>query len=304
MVKIAGYPIDCALNERLNYEAEATKFPVEKGADVSDHVRAQFPVFELDGLVSDTPIGALVSDPSRQTEAGKALPSRDSFDFLVGVYNAKQPVTVECSFGKFDNMVLVNLTPEKNKETTKAFKFTATFSQLEIKENNRTTIRTAVPNASGKLNFGALQALLKGLTITFVTSSKADPVIRKEKLRQGYRLVATTTHDQRVTSSKRQNQSPDSPGFDPFAAFGTPGKVDHYFADQTETSDGYITGKADYFPYVSHVSKVTLQGKSVRWDYRTSSWVDDDSNQIVERPPKGKDRWKNVTFTRVPGPLQ
>jgi hypothetical protein len=311
-VQIDGYPLDCALEERLTYESEVTEFPVEKGADIADHIRAKRPVLEIDGVVSDTPIGKVANDPSRTNLSGAMLPSRDAFDRLVQLHGDRRTITVECSFGKFDDMVLMSLTPTRDVKTHKAFKFTATFRQIEFRQNNRTTIRVAVPNASGKINFGALLGAVKGTGVTFVTSHTIAN--RAGLLRQGFKLVSTTTHKQRLASSLKSTpaagtvnpetlQSQPAQGFDPFAAFGEPGKVDHYFADETEVSDGYVTGpnKQDYYPYVSHVTSTSVAGKRVHWNYATQSWVDDDSNKIVEHPPKGDDRWKNITFARAPG---
>jgi len=317
MIRIDGFAIDVATDERLTYESEVTEFPVEKGAPVSDHIIAKRPVLELDCVVSDTPTGAVAEDPSRKGLDPSTNPSSDAFEFFRRLHGDRRAVVVECSFGKFDDMVMTSFPPVRNKESLKALKFTVTFKQIEFATNNRSTVSVSAiggAGGAGKKKLGTLMGLLKDLQVTFVTSSKGDAKIRREKLRQGYRLVSTTTHEQRLASSKRLNQKrdskffgatiPDSPGFDVFAVFGSPGRVDHYFADQTETSDGYVTGhnKQDYFPYISHVTETSIRGRPVHWDYKTDSWVDDESNIITEKPPKGTDRWKNVTMARAPGP--
>lgn len=317
-VRIDSYPIDCVTDERLAYESEVSKFPVEKGADIADHIRAKRPILELDGVVSDTPIGAIAEDSSRKGLTGDTLPSRDAFDFFIALHGDRRAIVVECSFGKFDDMVLTSLTPTRDKTTLKAFKFSAIFEQVEFVQNNRTTIRVAVPNAAGRQNFGALIGKLKDLGVTFVTSHVADPQLRAGLIRMGNRLVSTTTTKQRLAASQKagglntskttateEGQIAPSAGFDIYASsgFGPERKMDHFFADETETSDGYVTGhnKQDYFPYTSHVTSSSVQGKPVHWDYASGSWVDNESNTIVQKPPKGTDRWKNVTQVRAPG---
>jgi hypothetical protein len=328
MIKVDGYPIDCSLNERLTYESDVTEFAVERGAPVSDHIIAKRPVFEFDGVVSDTPTGAVAEDPSRTGLAVSAMPSHDAFEFFTQLHRDRRTVSIECSFGKFEDMVLTSLSPTRDKESFKAFKFTANFRQIEFAQNNRTAVRLAAIGGAGggfRKKLGTLMGRLKDLNVTAVISFKADASIRKEKLRQGYKLVSTTTHAQREATSKglrneeyaddlrrrkvvhadtSTSAAADMPGIDPFAVFGSPGRVDHYFADQTETSDGYVTGhnKQDYYSYVSHVATTTIHGRKVHWDYRTDSWVDDESNVIVEKPPKGEWRWKNVSLGRAPGP--
>jgi len=321
MTTIDGYPIDCVTDERLTYESEVTEFPIENGAPVADHIIAKRPVLELEGVVSDTPIGAIANDITRTSLSGSTLPSRDAFDRFVQLHDDRRKITVECSFGKFDDMVLTLLTPTRDKTTLKAFKFTATFRQIEIRQNNRTTIRVAVPGASGLRNFGALLGQLKDMGVTFVTSRPADPQLRALKIRAGDRLISTTTHKQRLATSLKKGginssglqttETGDvvkSNGWDLWekAGFGPEGKMDHYGLEpfETETSDGYVTGhnKQDYYPYTSHITSTSIQGRRVHWDYRSSSWVDDESNVIVKKPPKGEDRWKGVTVARAPGP--
>lgn len=155
MIVVDGYPIDAALEERLSYEAEISMNPVEKGADVTDHVTARLPVLDFDGVVSDTPIGAIANDRTR-TGAAK-LHSREAYLKFEAVFLAKQTVVVECSFGKFENMILQSLTPVKNAQTKKAFKFTAKFQQIKIVENKRTTVRVSIQNG-GKTEKNGLSA--------------------------------------------------------------------------------------------------------------------------------------------------
>lgn len=163
MIRVNGYPVDCALEERLRYEADVTDLDIESGSDPSDHIRPKQPVLEFDGIVSDTPLGEVASDPSRQADSGSPTPSRDAFDRFVAIHEAGQPVVVECTYGKFDSMAMTSLSPERTVETAKAFKFTATFKRIKIRENKRTTVRVAIPNGTGKQNLGSREALYKYL---------------------------------------------------------------------------------------------------------------------------------------------
>lgn len=152
MIRIDGYPIDCALEERINYEAEVTMNPVEKGADMTDHVTARLPTLEFDGVVTDTPIGAIANDDTRTSAAEDQ--SKVAYKKFLDVFLARQGVVVECSFGKFENMILQHLTPVKNAQNKKAFKFTATFQQVRINENKRTTVKTSIRNGDKQAKNG------------------------------------------------------------------------------------------------------------------------------------------------------
>lgn len=147
-VYIDGYPMDLAISETHGFEASVTEHPVERGADMVDHVRARPIEIELECVVSDTPIGAIAADPTRQAEGQDApLPSEDAYARLQAIRDARQPVTIETSLGTWTSMALVMLSVPRSRETTGGLFFTATFRQVRVVETQRVTVRTAQPNA-------------------------------------------------------------------------------------------------------------------------------------------------------------
>jgi hypothetical protein len=147
-VYIDGYPMDLAISEAHGFEASVTEHPVERGADMVDHVRARPIEIELECVVSDTPIGAIATDPTRQAEGQDApLPSEDAYARLQAIRDARQPVTIETSLGTWTSMALVMLSVPRSRETTGGLFFTATFRQVRVVETQRVTVRTAQPNA-------------------------------------------------------------------------------------------------------------------------------------------------------------
>lgn len=147
-VYIDGYPMDLAISETHGFEASVTEHPVERGADMVDHVRARPIEIELECVVSDTPIGAIATDPTRQAEGQDApLPSEDAYARLQAIRDARQPVTIETSLGTWTSMALVMLSVPRSRETTGGLFFTATFRQVRVVETQRVTVRTAQPNA-------------------------------------------------------------------------------------------------------------------------------------------------------------
>lgn len=192
-MKVDGYLIDCATEERLTYTATATRFPVEKGAQTSDHIITEMPVLEFDGIVSDTPIGKAANDPSRRSLGGGTLPSQDAYQFFLSIRQAEQPVTVECSYGTFTDMVMTSLTPRRDVATAKAFMFSATFEQIDIRETRRTTIRTATPGTGKKKNLGNQPVTkINGAAVDGVIYVITFPVAKREFATKGYgKPVAT-----------------------------------------------------------------------------------------------------------------
>lgn len=159
-IRIAGYLVDITKMETHSLEAEVTDHPVEKGSTISDHVRLNPIEITLECLISDTPIGITAQDPSRRLgdieiegESADTLPtpSEDAYAFLKRIRLAREPVTIETSLDRFENMVLTRLTVPRNAQTSGGLTFEVTFKEVVIVENLRVTVRVATPG-SGSLN--------------------------------------------------------------------------------------------------------------------------------------------------------
>lgn len=151
MILIDGFEIDCAEQEQHAFDSEVTEHPVENGADIADHIRARPVTVTMSGIVSDTPIGDLAS-----RRALFSRPSEEAYTRLLAIRDRRQPVTITTSLGTFERMALSSLS--STPRTADGFFFTATFVQINVVTNLRTTVRVAVPRAKGKLNRGAKPA--------------------------------------------------------------------------------------------------------------------------------------------------
>lgn len=187
-VTIDGYPIDVALTTKFSRKSSATKYPIEKGADVTDHVQPDLPEIEFEGIVSNTPIGAIALDVTRINPSGAETPSKDAYRRLYDMQNLAKVVVVECALGKFEDMTITELTIPVTGKDFKGLRFTVTFSKLTFVENNRTTVQSEFP---GKQNFGlSLDKLIASDHILWRkgqppgTSSATDPagVITSEEI--------------------------------------------------------------------------------------------------------------------------
>jgi hypothetical protein len=152
MLKIDGYIIDASVVEEHSFDADVTEHPVESGANIADHVRSKPARVTIDGVVSDTPIGN-VADLRIADDPG-ALPSNDAFTRLLLIRQLREPVTIETDIRTYDNMVLQSLSVPRSKETGEALMFRATFVEVIIITNERTSVRVAVPRAKNKTNLG------------------------------------------------------------------------------------------------------------------------------------------------------
>ena len=147
---IDGFRIDATVSEEPSYSAEVTAHPVEKGADIVDHVRARPVTLSITGIVSDTPLQPLASERD-----GTTLPTETARKRLREIYTNREPVAVETDDTVYENMILETLSIPRDSTTGDALRFSATFRQVEFVTNERTTVRVAVPRASSKSDRGS-----------------------------------------------------------------------------------------------------------------------------------------------------
>lgn len=267
MIRVAGYPIDCALEERLSYEADITENAVEKGVDFADHIHRKQPVLEFEGIVTDTPIGAVAIDSTRTELAGDKA-SADAYRRFVEIFEADPPlpVTVECSYGTFENMGLERLTPTRDSQTARAFRFTAVFRKIRILTNKRVTV--LVPRAAKKQNGGHLTPRTESewfgvpATVPYVISR--GPNDRWTYARTYGPPLLTTTYAERKANKAE----------DPKKV----GTLDHYRVPDTVKPDGWIQD-----------SKYFRLGKGVTYNDAEKSWERGGKRLTRQPPPEADD---------------
>lgn len=150
MASINGFPVDAFLTEGHAYTNEITDDPAEDGSDLNDDIINKPIVIDVDGLISDSPIGAIVAQRSQKGD----LPSDDALAALLIVYFSRNTISIETSLQVYNNMGLVSLTVPVDKSTGRALRFKAQFKQLTIVENERTSVRVASPTGSKKVALG------------------------------------------------------------------------------------------------------------------------------------------------------
>lgn len=179
-ISIQGFDIDASLRETHAFDSEVTEHPVEAGADIADHVRARPIIVQIEGVVSNTPIGELVAN----RRAG-SIPTDDAFKWLMDIRDAREPVSIITALKNYDNMVLESLNVPLDSRTGDALRFTASFKQIVLVTNLRTTLRVATSAKSAQLKVDRGQVAAKfiadGFTSVGVKLSQWDNALAKIK---------------------------------------------------------------------------------------------------------------------------
>jgi hypothetical protein len=191
VLTIDGYRIDVELSCTPSRTNQVTRFPVERGADITDHVHPEPVTLTVDGIVSDTPLGEMIAVRAQFAIInGEAFakPSEEARARLKKLCEDREPVTVECSAGTFENMILESLNEPRDARTGDSYQFSASFAEVVLVTNDRTTVRTAAPRGKKKVNLGHRAATtLGGKTIQAagavlgvpVPSDAADSAVRQ-----------------------------------------------------------------------------------------------------------------------------
>lgn len=147
---IKGFLLDVNISEEHSLESEVTDHPVEKGADITDNVRVKPDVVNIESIVSDSPLGEV----ARKRTPG-TLPTEEAIALLRAIRKAREPVAIETSLGRYENMVMQSLSIPRNSQVgVSALQFRATFKQVEVVTNQRTFVQVSEPRAQKKRALG------------------------------------------------------------------------------------------------------------------------------------------------------
>lgn len=158
----AMFPFDLAEAEEHSMQAEITDHPVEDGSDISDNIRIKPRELTLTNLVvSNTPTGAIATDPSRQLNGTIPPPATNAYNTILGWFNARQPLMVVTGLQKYPSMGIETVTIPVDAKNYGGLICTIHLKEIVIVQNKRVTQK--YPNTSSEQNIGlSLDNLIDG----------------------------------------------------------------------------------------------------------------------------------------------
>lgn len=148
----ADLDLGSVLSEDWSDDAKVTSHPVEKGADIADHVRPEPLTCKLEGIISSVPVGGANAAYTPATGVG-GKGEWTSFDFaptdiaqqaagtLSDIKAAGLPVTVKTSRRQAPNMVLEHFGQSRDSKIGDALKYSLSFREVRLV----TTLQVAIP---------------------------------------------------------------------------------------------------------------------------------------------------------------
>jgi len=163
MIRIGELDIDVAKSEEHRIENEATEFPVESGATITDHVRRKPRGLTVEGVVTDTPL-----HPDPVEAANGAKRSTTALAELERMFDPKAEdfgaVAIVTSLKRYASMLPLTLTIPRDRTTTGGLFFTAVFQELQTVTNARLAVRVSTVRGAAKRKLGSKTSKTPGNT--------------------------------------------------------------------------------------------------------------------------------------------
>jgi len=119
---IGAVELDVSIDETHTAANEITQHPIEKGADITDHIRRQPNRLSIRGLVTDHPLiwmGALRND--RSIEA---------YEKVLEILNNAELITVVTTLRQYENMALESVEVPRNSSLGYAVEMNLSFREV------------------------------------------------------------------------------------------------------------------------------------------------------------------------------
>lgn len=145
--QVGAIALDATVSEEHSADADITSHPVEDGAPVSDHIRAQPDTITLQGIISDTPISEADRRATDDTEsAGRA---EKAFHALRQLRDTGQVVDVITGLHVYRSMAVKSLRAPRDARTGDALRFTITLAQVRKVQTQTVAIQARTFTSRG-----------------------------------------------------------------------------------------------------------------------------------------------------------
>jgi hypothetical protein len=130
LAKIQELVLDASIDEQHKYTNKVSRFPIEDGSTITDHIINEPVAITMQGFITNTPVLEADSSVARTGYAANRVDT--AFEALISIFTKKEIVTIVTGLMTYSNMVLVSLTVPRNKTIGDTLRFTADFQEIKI----------------------------------------------------------------------------------------------------------------------------------------------------------------------------
>ncbi|MCM7432191.1 phage baseplate protein [Enterobacter hormaechei subsp. xiangfangensis] len=139
---------DAVTDTGIRRQADITSYPVESGAEVSDHVQIKNNTFKLSGIISETPVrlekDLLYSAGVNGTRISQAI------EYLDKMFESRQPIILVTEHKVYDNVILYGISYDYKSEY--AMQFDLEFEQIRLV--SKATVNVIATKTQGNKSVG------------------------------------------------------------------------------------------------------------------------------------------------------
>lgn len=139
--------LDGVIVERFGNPIRPTQNPIENGAVVSDHAVIEPRFYSMDAVVTDTPLGVAavgqlvdtVTSLFGDSTGSGATRSQQAYKALVDLARTREPISIVTGLETMDNMIILDVAPTRDKDTSNALFFTMDLLEVIIVDTELAT---------------------------------------------------------------------------------------------------------------------------------------------------------------------
>lgn len=111
--------LDCSVQETHVSSAKVTRYPVEEGSDIYDHVQQEPDGLTLEGVFTNSPISIVPQIPGVDDNRAQEL-----YEDLIALKESAQPVDVVTTLREYEDMVIESVQVPRNARWGKSVRVT------------------------------------------------------------------------------------------------------------------------------------------------------------------------------------
>lgn len=175
--KIGGIAIDGVISEQTSRTMRATEFPVESGDTISDHIIRQPMQYQMEGVITDTPMGLDgiletvssvvdgVSGLFGSSENSAFTRSQQIYDELIKLMEKREVIEIQTTLGLIRNLAFETITVSQDKDNSRSVFFSATFKEVVFVDvEPLVNSQELIPSDSNKASYGLTENFGRGQT--------------------------------------------------------------------------------------------------------------------------------------------
>jgi hypothetical protein len=137
----SGVVFDATISESHNAKVELTRFPVEHGADITDHAVIEPKELTIVAWVTDSPLNQSITNEIIESASGLFGQSNNIFPItrssavfnrLMSVLDSRAPLIIQTGLKQYSNMIMTGFSVSQDASTSKALPMVINLREVRI----------------------------------------------------------------------------------------------------------------------------------------------------------------------------